>query len=285
MTRTGIAITVDREVFPSATGAVSIHSVFATAANLSTSAGLVTVVAGSRPAGPRTVVVDLPTLDGLALRPGNQGELTPARLRLGDHEFDLTRAATWQPVPLDGPILPAAVDELAARLDGVRLGDGPAGRSAGPTPFEEAVAAELDARTREFDDAVARHHLADARGAAARLLGLGQGLTPSGDDWLAGFVLAAHHAPETLGTATAAVDGAARPGATVDVSLSILRNALQGHAIDPLHRLLAALTRPPGPGIDEALAALADVGHSSGTDMALGLLSAAHLTTHPQGAQ
>lgn len=283
MTRTGIASTVDRGVFPSASGTVSVHSVFATAANLATSAGLVTLVAASKPAGPSTVVTDLRTFEGLELRPGQQGELTATRLLLGGLDLDLTRATPWHPTRLDGPIRRDSVDELAARLVGVRLGDGPT--PGAETLFLAAVAAELDARTRDFTDAVTRGHLDDARRAAARLLGLGQGLTPSGDDWLTGFVLAAHHAPDHLGTATAAVDDAARPGATVDVSLSILRNALQGRAIDPLHRLLAALTRPPGPGLDEALAALADVGYSSGTDMALGLLAAAHLTTTPQGAQ
>ncbi|AQX15794.1 MULTISPECIES: oxamate carbamoyltransferase subunit AllH family protein [Tessaracoccus] len=285
MTRAGTATVVDREMFPSAAGPVSVHSVFRAAANLATPAGLVTLVAASRPAGPRTVVTDLAALDALALEPGQTGDLSATRLRLGALDLDLTGATAWRPTGLDGPIRRDALGQLADRLDGVRLGDGPTPSTAEPTPFQAAVAAGLAAGTRDFTDAVARSHRDDARIAATRLLGLGHGLTPSGDDWLAGFVLVAHHAPDRLGTATAAVDDAARPGTTVDVSLSILTNALQGRAIDPLHRLLAALTRPAGTGIDEALAALADVGHSSGTDMALGLLAAAHLTTNPQGAQ
>lgn len=285
MARTGIATTVDRGVFPAATGAVSVHSVFRAAANLSTASGLVTVVAASRPAGPSTIVTDLSSLEGLALQPGQTGEITAERLLMGHLELDLTRAADWRPAPVDRRPLAATVAELAARLAGVRLGEGRTGPTPETTPFQAAIAAELDARTRDFTGAVARRHLDDARRAALRLLGLGQGLTPSGDDWLAGFVFAAHYHPDRIGIALPAVAAVAQPGATVDVSLSILRNALQGRAIDPLHRLLAALTRPAGPGIDEALAALADVGHSSGTDMALGLLAAAHLTTNPQGAQ
>lgn len=285
MTAAGTATTVDRGVFPSVTGPVSVHSVFATAANLSTSAGLVSVVAGSRPAGPHTIVTNLRTLDGLALEPGQTGHITPARLRMGRLDLDLARAADWRPAPVDGRPLGTAVADLAARLAGVRLGEGRTGATAETTPFQAAIAAELDARTVPFTDAVARRHLDDSRRAALRLLGLGQGLTPSGDDWLTGFVFAAHHYPDRIGVALPAVAAVAQRGATVDVSLSILRNALQGRAIDPLHRLLAALTRPAGSGIDEALAALADVGHSSGTDMALGLLAAAHLTTNPQGAQ
>ena len=182
MTAAGTATTVDRGVFPSVTGPVSVHSVFATAANLSTSAGLVSVVAGSRPAGPHTIVTNLRPLDGLALEPGQTGHITPARLRMGRLDLDLTRATDWRPAPVDGRPLGTAVADLAARLAGVRLGEGRTGATAETTPFQAAIAAELDARTVAFTDAVARRHLDDSRRAALRLLGLGQGLTPSGDE-------------------------------------------------------------------------------------------------------
>ena len=133
MTAAGTATTVDRGVFPSVTGPVSVHSVFATAANLSTSAGLVSVVAGSRPAGPHTIVTNLRPLDGLALEPGQTGHITPARLRMGRLDLDLTRATDWRPAPVDGRPLGTAVADLAARLAGVRLGEGRTGATAETT--------------------------------------------------------------------------------------------------------------------------------------------------------
>lgn len=286
MRREGSVTTVDRGMFPAATGPVTVHSLFPSAANLQTRGGLVTLAALSKPAGPGTAVLDLDDLHGLGLAPGLAGELTPDRLTLGQLDLDLKPATSWQPPQPEGALRPASVGALAEHLSGSGLGDGAAsGRREASTPFRAAVRTELDARTRDFTEAVRKARADDATRAASRLLGLGQGLTPSGDDWLSGFALTAVHFPGVLDTAVAAVDAAAQPGTTVDLSLSIIRNALQGRAIDPLHRLLAALTSPSRVEIGEALALLADVGHSSGIDMALGLLAAAQLTTHPQGAQ
>lgn len=284
MTRSGIATTLDREVIGSLTGPVTVHSVFASAANLETRGGLFTLTAASRPAGPRTAVTDLATLAGLGLEAGQHGELSNESLVVGGLHLDLSPATPWQPAAPTGPLRRQAVEELARALNARRLGDG---ADPGPdSPFEAAVSAALEARTQRFVDAVRDGRADDATAAATSLLGLGQGMTPSGDDWLAGFAFVAAHFPDRLETALIAVREAARQGSTVDVSLAILDNALAGRATDPLHHLLAALTGPPGPDIVAALARLAEIGHSSGIDMTLGLLAAAHIiTTHPQGAQ
>lgn len=286
MASTGTAVTVDRAVFPSVTGPVTVHSVFASAANLSTSGGLFTLVSASRPAGPGTAVIDVGTMAELALEAGRAGELTGDCLRLGDTVIDLAPASRWESRRIDGAVEPASVAVLAKRLEGCGLGDGPRPRHvASVSPFQRAVAAQLASRTEAFVAAVASGSPAYAHDAATRLLGLGSGLTPSGDDWLAGFGYVAASLPGRLDAALEAISRAAQPGATVDVALSVIHHALQGRAIDPLQDLLAALTRPPGPDIGAALDRLAEVGHSSGTDMALGLLAAAQLTIHTQGAQ
>lgn len=286
MTNTGTALTVDRAVFPSVTGPVTVHSVFASAANLATGGGLFTLVTASRPAGPGTAVLDVASMLELSLEKGRAGELTGDCLRIGDAVIDLAPASRWEPRHIVGPLEPEAVAVLAHRLEGCGLGDGPQPRDlTASSPFQRAVAAQLASRTSAFVAAVAAGSPAYAHDAATRLLGLGSGLTPSGDDWLAGFGYVAAAIPGPLEAALEAIDRAAQPGATVDVALSVIRHALHGRAIDPLQDLLAALTRPPGPDIGAALDRLAEVGHSSGTDMALGLLAAAQLTIHTQGAQ
>lgn len=240
----------------------------------------------TRPAGPGTAVLAVDTIAALGLETGGTGELSGDCLRLGDAVIDLAPASAWEPRRIVGPLRPASVAALARRLDGCGLGDGPEPRApATAGPFQRAVAAQLASRTDAFVASVAAGSPAYAHDAASRLLGLGSGLTPSGDDWLAGFGYLAASLPGTLDIALEAIERAAQPGATVDVALSVIRHALRGRAIDPLQDLLAALTRPPGPDIGAALDRLAEVGHSSGTDMALGLLAAAQLTIHSQGAQ
>jgi hypothetical protein len=97
--------------------------------------------------------------------------------------------------------------------------------------------------------------------AVERLGGLGPGLTPSGDDALAGLLLGARLlAPDTEAEL---VDLAERVD-THEISRSFLSWAARGQSIEPVHRLLA--------GDTSAAADLATFGHSSGADLALGLL-------------
>ena len=113
------------------------------------------------------------------------------------------------------------------------------------------------------------------RGAAARLVGLGQGLTPAGDDFLCGF-LAAGCCRRAAGLARSrlltsfAEAVQERLGQTTDISASFLRDALAGRISRPLAALAEACSGAPGSDLDGALLRLAAIGHSSGLDAATG---------------
>ena len=99
--------------------------------------------------------------------------------------------------------------------------------------------------------------------AACRLLGgLGPGLTPSGDDALAGMLLAARL--QRPGDEEYLVS-LAETVATHEISLAFLRWAARGQSVEAVHRLLLGDGRAGG----ELLA----LGHTSGADLALGLMS------------
>ncbi len=106
--------------------------------------------------------------------------------------------------------------------------------------------------------------------ACSRLIGLGPGLTPSGDDLVCGFLLAARHfgGPHTA-LAEAAMHRAAT--ATPKLSASLIGYAARGEGCPEVIDLLDAISGhlPLGP----ALAALRAIGHTSGTDLALGVLA------------
>ena len=90
--------------------------------------------------------------------------------------------------------------------------------------------------------------------------GLGPGLTPSGDDALAGVLLAARLSrPEAEDHLVAL----AKTVATHEISRAFLIWAARGQSIEPVHRLLA--------GDAAAARDLAAFGHTSGADLALGL--------------
>jgi hypothetical protein len=115
----------------------------------------------------------------------------------------------------------------------------------------------------------------------ARLLGLGSGLTPSGDDVLAGYLAgaAAYGLPvDELRTFVCAE----APRRTTTLSAALLRHAAAGEAIPQVCRLLLALD--DGIGTDDALAGLLRVGHTSGAALAAGVLAAARAASAPLAA-
>ena len=113
----------------------------------------------------------------------------------------------------------------------------------------------------------------------AGLLGLGPGLTPAGDDLLAGAMLALHAlgAPD-LAAALWRTVGAAGSAATTQASRAFLAAAADGHACAPVAAVLAALlTDAPPTAADDwpaHVARLDAVGHTSGWDMLAGLVLA-----------
>lgn len=183
--------------------------------------------------------------------------LAPDRLCTGSCVIDLSRADGYRPTQPS----PARLRTIAPAL--ARL-DHPGAPPEDIVPVWAAVRA-----------AVERSALHAAR---TLLEGLGGGLTPTGDDVLAGLLLFAHWAdPES------AVPGeVAQQTATTDLSRSFLAWAAAGQSIQPVHDLLdAAELVVSSAGLasastaqdqfDHVAADIASVGHSSGQGLLAGL--------------
>lgn len=144
-------------------------------------------------------------------------------------------------------------------------------------PLPEASLAEHGELTRQ-----ALHGLlAGDIHAACRLLGRGQGLTPSGDDTLIGLLalLKASRLPghSALGWSRLAqlVQTRGRD-MTTDVACAYLHAALQGYFAQPLRRLLGCPADQPGQ-LSQACTDLLALGHSSGADTLMGIVHGARL--------
>lgn len=119
------------------------------------------------------------------------------------------------------------------------------------------------------------HNDVDDPASALQLLGLGPGLTPSGDDLLAGLLITWHHVgasrpAERLGHELL-TNGAER---TNVISLAHLEAAAEGFGAAPLHDLLLAMGGDDHTAIVEALDAASKIGHSSGLDAIAGMVLA-----------
>jgi len=139
-----------------------------------------------------------------------------------------------------------------------------------PFPLAAAVPhVTAFARAVRADDAAAAH------GAALPLLGLGPGLTPSGDDFVGAALCARLLVARVEGRhgawhATARRLVAAAPSRTHEVSAALFGDLVAGETYGPLAALLRALAADDLAGACVAARALADVGHSSGWDMIAG---------------
>ena len=110
--------------------------------------------------------------------------------------------------------------------------------------------------------------------AADALIGLGPGLTPAGDDFVGGAMIALRaFGRDPLADRVAAWALPLAESRTGRISRAHLRCAALGEGHEALHRLLSALNDGES-AVARALDALARVGHTSGLDAAAGALLA-----------
>jgi Protein of unknown function (DUF2877) len=243
-----------------------VHSVFTHAVNLQLGDELWTVVPCRGHDAALTVRLTAVVMPGdMGLRAGDPVWVRSGYVRAGQAVIDARTAARWVPrayhADLRGLGMRAAELEAAARHVAW----------AGSWPLAEAVAAALASGSGgDLDDAV--------RQAAGR----GPGLTPAGDDVLAG-VLAVLTSPvvaagcEPVTARLRAALAAALP-TTTDISRAMLRQASHGHVSRPVWELTRALLSDgPAAAAARARADVLAIGATSGGDTCAGLAAACRL--------
>jgi hypothetical protein len=154
----------------------------------------------------------------------------------------------WAPARVSpGPVMPAALGRVLAAL---------------PGPASAGVDHGLLSGLRGPNPAAL----------APRLLGCGPGLTPSGDDLLAGFLVGARAFGLDVTDLRRTVLRHA-PGTTTALSAALLWHAARGECTDAAAAVAAALSGRGAP--EPALASLLAVGHTSGAALAWGITAAA----------
>jgi hypothetical protein len=176
-------------------------------------------------------------------------------------QIDLERAAAYAPL-MPGP---ATLRHAAPNLSAMRS--------------RLAVPEDLRSRWDLVRRAVTAGDLARAR---ELLEGRGGGLTPTGDDVLAGVLLV--HA--WRGEDRAGLVRIAEAAATTNLSRSFLAWAARGQSLAPVHDLVTNAALDDRPGFDEAVATVSAIGGSSGTALlwGIGLAATAVETFRAAGA-
>lgn len=209
--------------------------------------------------------------------PGTRGAWRDRRLILDTLSVDASRAADWQgakpSLPVDQQKLVAGLVTLAA-IPARGLGRMIVTLVSGPT-----VAADDRFQAAAFDGLTAlvawlRDPGDEPMAPVARLIGLGPGLTPAGDDALGGAMIAARlfgHA-EVANRIAGWLLPRARSG-TSDISFAHLEAAADGEGAAALHDTLLALSLNDE-ALNDTVARLDRIGHSSGWDALAGAVAA-----------
>ncbi|MGH7313501.1 MAG: DUF2877 domain-containing protein [Candidatus Rokuibacteriota bacterium] len=241
-----------------------------------------------RPLGARSESAYL-TVDGELVWLGRVGAGLHARAvlvpRVPDEldglALDQSRACVWRPLPpsvdaVERSLLATGCHALRRALPVFRAAAGFGALLVGQPlgfPLEGATeAAHALAR------ACAENDPSAAVASAERLIGLGPGLTPAGDDFVGG----AFFARAALAGATSTAGGWAQATAGVraiaaarthPISAVLLSDLLAGEGHEPLHDLAAALAAGAMPMAVDAAGRLARIGHSSGWDLLAGFIA------------
>ena len=272
-----------------------VQSVYRSVVNISTADGLLTVASPEGGGLPNGILADLgPDWRAIGVLPGMSVRASDAEIRVPDAKLEIQfdAAPRWSP-------------RFKSRAEGVDVATTRWRRRAAATrTIAQARAASggLGALLRPDlpqDDLgipevagpiVARLIVAleggDRSGAAdvaARLIGLGPGLTPSGDDVLVGIEAALHALAQPSAGFLALAIGDVEERTTT-LAATLLRHAAAGEFAERLHTLLAALLGSNDEMIPAAIGRAVAWGATSGTDCLLGVLIGLDVASGVRGA-
>ncbi len=219
----------------------------------------------------------------MGITAGIQGDVEDGRATVGSLSVEARDTPVWEPAALPAfqsePVRRGLEHLRAAAMSRLpREGLAPLvfqGNAPLPTDMtSRAASGPLTAFRNALPAAIRADAWNDeALRSATLLVGLGPGLTPSGDDLLGGIMLALSTAG--LGTLRDALWLALEPGLddlTSPISAMHLLAAARGMAIAPVHNLLGAIAEGNETDMLTSLDGIASVGHCSGWDAASGLL-------------
>jgi hypothetical protein len=197
--------------------------------------------------------------------------------------IDLSRAVTWHPA------LPVAArfesgTELARTAAMARRMAAELAPAGGLAPMLSGRAGPGDpwlVRARGLVgaqlEALGTGDVATALGPTIDLIGLGIGLTPSGDDYLIGLLAGLDATGDPLAHDLASVIARHAPARTTAVGAAALGHATRGAFSERLHDLLVAIARGRLDDLEAAMKRAMAYGATSGSDTLVGLFGALDL--------
>jgi len=289
-----ISDAVPRRITLAGVEPLRVQSIYRSVVNITTPDGLLTI-AGKGGGLPNGILADLgPDWRAIGLHPGMVAVASHAKIGVPDAglEIEFAGASRWSPrMHASAEAAEAAAARWSRRTAATRAVARARASASGFGPLlREDVRDDPDAYQGVARPALAALIVAlevgdrrRAAEAATGLIGLGQGLTPSGDDVLVGIEAALHAlARPTAGFLVLATRGV--EARTTELAATLLRHAAAGEFAERLHLLLAALLGSDDEAIPAAIDRAVAWGATSGTDCLLGVLIGLDVAAGVHGA-
>ncbi len=267
-----------------------VHSVFERVVNVEDGNGELVTLAGSDvDNAPNTLIVDSPLFGMTGVAVGDRVTASEGTLAIGERvEIGIGGAVPWAGRT---PAYPADASRLRANVAVVRGGIGRLGTPCdvssrdASTEFAAEMSRILGQRALVLCAALSRGDL-DAAGIHGKaMLGVGPGLTPSGDDFLVGLFAVLHierspcH-PFRSVCADIVADVERRTNA---ISAAALRAAAHGRVRESIHALIGELMAGRDESLLASLSTVLAIGSTSGTDIVEGIVSGFEVNLHVGG--
>lgn len=251
---------------------------------------LLALLASPRGLNPFSLVIDSTEAAPFrALSTASPVSIAPPGLSIGALHIQITTVDEWNPLP-DWPtvracLTPTTNPAWAEVLAALALGICPRGS------LLELYTTEAHAEREQLFLERARRgavglvaglsagSLETCRMGVSELAGLGGGLTPAGDDFIVGALLAVwagRFGPQAEALCEPIAEAAA--SRTTLLSAAYLRAAARGECMQPWHALFHALCAPSSFHVHLATRDLLSIGHTSGADALAGFLARDRLT-------
>lgn len=260
----------------------TVHSVFTHAVNIQSEVNgeIFTLATKAMDNAPNTLIIDLDTLGNLHIHQHDRVSVQHDQLLIEDKvQIAMQTASRWQcqlPIfPTDPTCLKTNVVTVKQFID-LHGKSGGMKRSNSPiSEFEAETSRLLQQRTSLLRGELMNQRFDHFQSYAIDLVGLGPGLTPSGDDFLVGLFAVIHleNSPCFIYKQLCeSVIKMIKP-LTNAISYTTLKKAAIGQVRESICSLNYAILYGTEADSIQALRKVLAIGSSSGTDIALGLIS------------
>jgi len=240
----------------------SVHSVFNKVINISTDQGLLSIAAEGSGGSSSFLTVPGRKLD-FGAEMGERCTVQAGYMFLAGHTINFKRAALWMgPIAKDyrhNKIKEENITAFKAVLD----------RKAAPQSAYRCIYSESESR---FSGLKAIQNLRENPSLTKSLIGLGQGLTPAGDDMLLGFMAIVNHTCEDREYVSmlhnVVYDSLHK---TAEISAQTLANALNCDYHEFIQNCVCDLCEGGKEDVYISAASLISIGATSGSDIACGM--------------